>query len=64
MCLVPAVVGRPVASARTAVRMRGCRVTVSTVAAGAAKVGIVLTSSVPAGRRVANATLVRLQVGR
>ena len=64
MCLVPAVVGRPVASARTAVRMRGCRVTVSTVAAGAAKVGIVLTSSVPAGRRVANATLVRLRVGR
>jgi hypothetical protein len=63
MCRIPAVVGTPVAAARFALRLRGCRVTVTTVAAGAAKVGKVLSSSLPAGRLVPNATLVRLRVG-
>lgn len=64
LCRIPAVVGTPAAAARFAVRVRGCRVAVTTVAAGAAKVGKVVSMSLPAGRRVPNATLVRLQVGK
>lgn len=63
MCRVPAVVGKPTLVARNALRLRGCRAAVTAVAAGPAKVGKVIGSAVPAGRLLANGTLVRLRVG-